>query len=265
MDNMFDKSPAEPSNGELTETSQEKSQGETKSTSQGEPQKPEPKFQEGTPQWFKSQLDKMSEKYEKQLTEKENTWATEKEQLTGQVQNILREFETIKSPPQKPEVLTPPEKPSGSLQDNPYDWIEYQNKVIEYNNKVFIQELKGVKEEFGKTKAEIEQEKELKKQQRIFEANKAKILGDLGQHGTPEEAQEIWENYISKNLFDPKSLIEYHRFKKTGKVASKTPEEKAKFPLPAGIGSNANVNENESSQFISEIGNNKFNGLFDKK
>lgn len=259
-DDMFNKTPAEPSNGEPVDPSP--SGGEPILPSQGEPQVPEPKHQEGTPQWFKSQLDKMSNEYKQQLTEKEKAWVEKEQQLTGQVQNILKEFETIKNPPQKPEVLTPPKPPVDA--EDPTQVLRYQSELIDYNNKVWEQKFNTLNEKFGKTETQLAQEAELKKQQHQFEANKAYLLGEFSKYGTAEEAMEIWNDYSSKNLFEPHSIVEYHRYKKGNK---KPPANvvKEKFPLPAGLGSNANVNADEKDNFMAGIGSNKHSNIFDKK
>ncbi len=176
----------EPSKGATGEPSQ----GEPDPTSQGEPQgEPEPKIQEGTPQWYKSKLDKNQKALEEKLTEQENVWAGEKEQLESQLQKILQDVSDLKKP--QGEVLKPPKR-NGT--DDPEDEIRFLSETIEYNSKVNEERFNAFEVKLGKTDEQLADDRKLKEEQRNLEMVKSTSKGIWMQDGdmTLEEAEECW-------------------------------------------------------------------------
>jgi hypothetical protein len=168
----------------------EPSKGEPNPTSQGEPQgEPDPKTQEGTPQWYKSQLDKNQNALNEKLTEKENIWAEEKQQLESQLQKILQDVGDLKKP--QGEVLEPPKR-SGT--DDPEDEIRYLLETIEYNNKVYDNRFKKFEERFSKTEEELARERKLQEDAKNLEMVKSVTKGLWMEKNkmTIEEAEECW-------------------------------------------------------------------------
>lgn len=172
---------------ELDNTKQETSKGATEKTSQGAT--PDPKTVEGSPQWVKSQLDKMRAENEQKLAEKENAWLSEKQQLTGQLQQVLQEVTSSKTPKQTEElkapVLTDPDDPTAQ--------IKYLQEVIEYKDKIAEKRFNQFEERFGKTEDQLRKEKEFQENLRNLEIVKTSSKSIwLGEGLSPEEAEECW-------------------------------------------------------------------------
>lgn len=255
---LFDKSSSESSEGivpEVNETHVEPQEP----ISQGE-EKPA-KQVEGTKEWFQSQVDKTVKKI---VSDKEQAWAQREAEYQQAFQSLRGEIESIKNPPLREEVLTPPEPPLDPT--DPLQVMRYQGELTDYR-------FKMLDKKFGKIdniEKSIQDERAEKIQRQRYEANKAALLGKYQEAGlSAEEALECYQFGEKPEGVTPENIVALYKITKgipiTFKDNGKKVREKENFRLPPGAGGSGVPEATESQAFMNGIGNNKFTGLFDKK
>lgn len=254
---MFEKAPADESSEGVdlgfNESEKPISEGEHK-------EELPPKKVEGTKEWFQSQLDKTT----KLIQEKENAWAQREQQYQQALMGFRSELDSIKNPPPKEEVLTPPKPPADPT--DPLEVLRYNAEMTDYRFKMLDKKLNKI----DNIEKSVQQEREEKIARQRYEANKAALIGKYQEAGlSAEEALECYQFGEKPEGVTPENIVALYKITKGIPITFKNNDikskEKEKFKMPPGIGGGAIPEANESQSFMSEIGNNKFQGLFDKK
>ncbi len=138
------------------------------------------------------------EKFQKLLEERENAFKQAQEQ-----------FKSVIPKPQEEKFEEPeePQPPNVSLADDPDAWTtyyrkqrEYNKQVREYDRKMHQKEIGEIKDAFGKTEQQLQQEQRLREQQRNLEATKAIAMGRWGTQGHKrEDFDELWKTLTETN------------------------------------------------------------------
>lgn len=164
-----------------------------------------------------------------------------REQKERELEEVRKELERLKNPPQEePQIQKPvkPQKPSDynkvdalTEPDSPsFKWREaneeYLEKLAEYNADIVSQ-----------TTERFNRERQLQLQSEAAAKAKAKAIGEIQQViNDPIEAEKAFQWATSEESLTPKVIAEFYQWKKTqGNIKPKTQPKKPATPLPPGV------------------------------